>query len=196
MQTTGRTTSAPWPPGSTARSWPATAWPWSGRHLAAEGLRQVDISGERVGAPIERPGTVVCMGLNHTDHAAETGATVPSEQVVFLTASNIVIGPHDDVLLPRGSTKTDWEVEPVVVLPAWRVTRGHGLRRTTSSPATPSPTMCRSGSSSSISSSTTSPARRHGWAGRPRATPAGVPVFTTSPALDGLGRQRQTVGKA
>ena len=75
--------------------------------LAAEGLRQVDITGERVGAPIRRPGTVVCIGLNHTDHAAESGAAVPSEPVVFLTASNIVIGPHDDVLLPRGSTKTD-----------------------------------------------------------------------------------------
>ena len=163
--------------------------------LEAEGLRQVDIAGERVGAPIGGPGTVVCIGLNHTDHAAETGAAVPSEQVVFVTASNIVIGPHDDVLLPRGSTKTDWEVEPVVVLPAWRVTRGHGLRRTTSSPATPSPTMCRSGSSSSISSSTTSPACRCGWAGR-RGHARRRPVFTTSPALDGLGRQRQTVGKA
>jgi 2-keto-4-pentenoate hydratase/2-oxohepta-3-ene-1,7-dioic acid hydratase in catechol pathway len=84
--------------------------------LAADRLRQVDITGQRVGAPIERPGTVVCIGLNYTDHAAETGAAVPSEPVVFLKASNAVIGPHDDVLLPRGSTKTDWEVELTVVL--------------------------------------------------------------------------------
>jgi 2-keto-4-pentenoate hydratase/2-oxohepta-3-ene-1,7-dioic acid hydratase in catechol pathway len=84
--------------------------------LASDRLRQVDIAAERVGAPIERPGTVVCIGLNYTDHAAETGAAVPSEPVVFLKASNAVIGPHDDVLLPRGSTKTDWEVELTVVL--------------------------------------------------------------------------------
>jgi 2-keto-4-pentenoate hydratase/2-oxohepta-3-ene-1,7-dioic acid hydratase in catechol pathway len=58
----------------------------------------------------------VCIGLNYTDHAAETGAAVPSEPIVFLKASNTVIGPDDDVLLPRGSTKTDWEVELAVVI--------------------------------------------------------------------------------
>src|ERR687886_502892 len=70
----------------------------------------------RVGAPVERPGAVVCIGLNYTDHAAETDAAVPSEPVVFLKASSTVVGPDDDVLLPRGSSKTDWEVELAVVL--------------------------------------------------------------------------------
>src|SRR5918911_1126760 len=58
--------------------------------LAAGGLPQVDFAGQRIGAPIERPGAVVCIGLNYTDHAAETGAAVPAEPVVFLKATNTV----------------------------------------------------------------------------------------------------------
>jgi 2-keto-4-pentenoate hydratase/2-oxohepta-3-ene-1,7-dioic acid hydratase in catechol pathway len=64
--------------------------------LAACRLVDVNITGERVGAPVERPGAVVCIGLNYTDHAAETGAAVPSEPVVFLRASCTGVGPDDD----------------------------------------------------------------------------------------------------
>ncbi|MFI9456431.1 fumarylacetoacetate hydrolase family protein [Amycolatopsis sp. NPDC052450] len=70
----------------------------------------------RVGAPIARPGKVVCIGLNYRQHAEESGAAVPAEPVVFMKASDVVVGPEDDVLVPRGSTKTDWEVELGVVI--------------------------------------------------------------------------------
>lgn len=73
-------------------------------------------AGERVGAPIARPGKVVCIGLNYRDHAAESGQAVPAEPVVFMKASNTVVGPNDDVLIPRTSVKTDWEVELGVVI--------------------------------------------------------------------------------
>jgi len=70
----------------------------------------------RVGAPIARPGKVVCIGLNYRQHAEESGAAVPTEPVVFMKASDVVVGPEDDVLVPRGSTKTDWEVELGVII--------------------------------------------------------------------------------
>lgn len=72
--------------------------------------------GMRVGAPIARPGKIVCIGLNYSDHAAETGAAVPAEPVVFMKDPSTMVGPFDDVLIPRGSTKTDWEVELAVVI--------------------------------------------------------------------------------
>jgi 2,4-didehydro-3-deoxy-L-rhamnonate hydrolase len=70
----------------------------------------------RWGAPIARPGKVVCIGLNYADHAAESGMAVPTEPVVFLKATNTVVGPYDDVLIPRLSQKTDWEVELGVII--------------------------------------------------------------------------------
>ncbi|MEM1210927.1 MAG: fumarylacetoacetate hydrolase family protein [Planctomycetota bacterium] len=70
----------------------------------------------RLGSPVARPGKVVCIGLNYADHAEESGLGVPDEPVVFLKASNTVAGPYDEVLIPRGSTKTDWEVELGVVI--------------------------------------------------------------------------------
>ncbi|MFE7358011.1 fumarylacetoacetate hydrolase family protein [Streptomyces sp. NPDC057543] len=72
--------------------------------------------GLRVGAPVARPGKVVCVGLNYRDHAAETGAPVPERPVVFMKDPGTVVGPHDTVLVPRGSGKTDWEVELAVVI--------------------------------------------------------------------------------
>ena len=84
--------------------------------LAAGTLPELAAAGLRVGAPIARPGKVVCIGLNYRDHAAETGAAIPERPVVFMKASNTVVGPHDTVLIPRGSTKTDWEVELAVVI--------------------------------------------------------------------------------
>jgi 2-keto-4-pentenoate hydratase/2-oxohepta-3-ene-1,7-dioic acid hydratase in catechol pathway len=70
----------------------------------------------RWAAPIARPGKVVCIGLNYRDHADETGATLPSEPVVFMKDPYSVVGAFDDVLVPRGSFKTDWEVELAVVI--------------------------------------------------------------------------------
>ncbi|MGW1848330.1 fumarylacetoacetate hydrolase family protein [Streptomyces sp. NPDC001966] len=79
-------------------------------------LPVLDITGLRVGAPVARPGKVVCVGLNYRDHAAETGASVPERPVVFMKDPATVVGPYDEVLIPRGSVKTDWEVELAVVI--------------------------------------------------------------------------------
>jgi 2-keto-4-pentenoate hydratase/2-oxohepta-3-ene-1,7-dioic acid hydratase in catechol pathway len=76
--------------------------------LPAEGLR--------IGAPLANPGKIICIGLNYHDHAAETGATLPTEPVMFMKAPDTVVGPYDDVLIPRASEKTDWEVELAVVI--------------------------------------------------------------------------------
>jgi 2-keto-4-pentenoate hydratase/2-oxohepta-3-ene-1,7-dioic acid hydratase in catechol pathway len=70
----------------------------------------------RVAPPIARPGKIVCIGLNYHDHAAETGAAVPDEPVVFMKDPSTVVGPFDDVFIPRRSVKTDWEVELGVVI--------------------------------------------------------------------------------
>jgi 2-keto-4-pentenoate hydratase/2-oxohepta-3-ene-1,7-dioic acid hydratase in catechol pathway len=79
-------------------------------------LPVVDTNGVRVGAPIARPGKVVCIGLNYRDHAAETGQAVPTRPIVFMKDPYTVVGPDDDVLIPRGSRKTDYEVELAVVI--------------------------------------------------------------------------------
>jgi 2,4-diketo-3-deoxy-L-fuconate hydrolase len=71
---------------------------------------------ERWGAPIKRPGKVVCIGLNYSDHAKESGMAIPEEPIVFLKGSNTVVGPFDDVQIPRNSKKTDWEVELGIVI--------------------------------------------------------------------------------
>jgi len=70
----------------------------------------------RVGSPIARPGAVICIGLNYAAHAAESGATPPEQPVMFLKTPNTVVGPYDDVRIPRGSERTDWEVELGVVI--------------------------------------------------------------------------------
>jgi len=70
----------------------------------------------RLGACVGKIGKFVCIGLNYSDHAAETGATVPPEPVVFNKWTSAVVGPNDDVEIPRGSSKTDWEVELGVVI--------------------------------------------------------------------------------
>jgi 2,4-didehydro-3-deoxy-L-rhamnonate hydrolase len=83
----------------------------------ADSLKVVPES-ERWGAPIARPGKVICIGLNYSDHAKESGMPVPEEPIVFLKASNTVVGPYDQVLIPRTSMKTDWEIELGVVIGA------------------------------------------------------------------------------
>ena len=70
----------------------------------------------RWGAPIARPGKVICIGLNFSDHAAESGMPIPAEPIVFMKAANTVVGPYDDLMIPRGSRKTDWEVELGVII--------------------------------------------------------------------------------
>ena len=70
----------------------------------------------RIGPPVPRPVNFVCIGLNYADHAAETGAAIPKEPIVFLKALGAYQGPNDEVRIPRGSTKTDWEVELGVVI--------------------------------------------------------------------------------
>ena len=70
----------------------------------------------RLGPCISGTGKFICIGLNYADHAAESGMAVPSEPVVFMKATSAITGPNDDVLIPRGSTKTDWEVELGVVI--------------------------------------------------------------------------------
>jgi 2-keto-4-pentenoate hydratase/2-oxohepta-3-ene-1,7-dioic acid hydratase in catechol pathway len=79
-------------------------------------LPEVDVAGQRVGAPIARPSVVLCIGMNYAAHAAESGASPPTVPVIFYKAPNTVVGPDDDVLIPRGSAKTDWEVELAVVI--------------------------------------------------------------------------------
>ncbi len=71
---------------------------------------------QRVGAPIARPHQILCIGLNYSDHAAETGQTVPDEPILFTKSPNTLVGPNDDVRVPRGSTKLDWEVELGIVI--------------------------------------------------------------------------------
>jgi 2-keto-4-pentenoate hydratase/2-oxohepta-3-ene-1,7-dioic acid hydratase in catechol pathway len=73
---------------------------------------------DRFGPPVADIGKLVCIGLNYRDHAAETGSSLPREPVVFLKTADTVIGPDDQVLIPRGSRKTDWEVELAVVMGA------------------------------------------------------------------------------
>ncbi len=75
-----------------------------------------EVAGLRTGAPVARPGKVVCIGLNYRDHAEETGAAIPPRPVVFMKDPYTVVGPMDDVLIPRRSVRTDWEVELAVVI--------------------------------------------------------------------------------
>jgi 2-keto-4-pentenoate hydratase/2-oxohepta-3-ene-1,7-dioic acid hydratase in catechol pathway len=85
--------------------------------LAAGSLPELEGAGAlRIGAPIARPGAVVCIGMNYAAHAAESGATPPSVPVMFLKTPNTVVGPNDTVTIPRGSEKTDWEVELGIVI--------------------------------------------------------------------------------
>ena len=70
----------------------------------------------RLGSCVARPGNFIAIGLNYADHAAEAGAKIPAEPIVFMKATNCVVGPNDDIMIPKGSTKTDWEVELAIVI--------------------------------------------------------------------------------
>ena len=82
----------------------------------AEAGQVEQFADRRIGAPIARPHQIVCIGLNYSDHAAETGATVPPEPIIFSKSPNTLVGPYDEIRIPRTSTKTDWEVELGVVI--------------------------------------------------------------------------------
>jgi 2-keto-4-pentenoate hydratase/2-oxohepta-3-ene-1,7-dioic acid hydratase in catechol pathway len=86
-------------------------------------LSRVDLAGlplvsgsPRLGPCVAGTGKFICIGLNYSDHAAETGATVPPEPIIFMKATSAIVGPNDDVIIPRGSQKTDWEVELGVII--------------------------------------------------------------------------------
>jgi 2,4-diketo-3-deoxy-L-fuconate hydrolase len=70
----------------------------------------------RIGSPVARPSKIVCIGLNYADHAKETGAAIPSEPVIFMKSTTALCGPYDDVIIPKNSIKSDWEVELAVVI--------------------------------------------------------------------------------
>lgn len=70
----------------------------------------------RLGPPLSRPSKIVCIGLNYADHAKETGAELPKEPIIFLKSTTAICGPFDDIIIPPGSQKTDWEVELAVVI--------------------------------------------------------------------------------
>jgi 2-keto-4-pentenoate hydratase/2-oxohepta-3-ene-1,7-dioic acid hydratase in catechol pathway len=96
-----------------------------GSAISPEGLAKIaaldlaslpEIAASRIGACVTGTGKFICIGLNYSDHAAETGAAVPPEPVIFMKATSAICGPNDDVLIPRTSEKTDWEVELGVVI--------------------------------------------------------------------------------
>ncbi|MBO3758693.1 fumarylacetoacetate hydrolase family protein [Ciceribacter sp. L1K22] len=96
-----------------------------GAAISPEGLAKIaaldlkslpELKADRIGACVAGTGKFICIGLNYSDHAAETGAAVPPEPVIFMKATSAIVGPNDDVLIPRGSEKTDWEVELGVVI--------------------------------------------------------------------------------
>jgi 2,4-didehydro-3-deoxy-L-rhamnonate hydrolase len=98
----------------------------TGKSLSPESLdrlRQLDLStlpvvpgNPRIGPCVSGVGKFICMGLNYSDHATESGMALPVEPIVFMKATSAISGPDDDVVIPRGSTKTDWEVELGVVI--------------------------------------------------------------------------------
>jgi 2-keto-4-pentenoate hydratase/2-oxohepta-3-ene-1,7-dioic acid hydratase in catechol pathway len=96
-----------------------------GTAISPEGLAKIaaldpkslpEIQADRIGACVAGTGKFICIGLNFSDHAAETGAAVPPEPVIFMKATSAIVGPNDNVVIPRGSEKTDWEVELGVVI--------------------------------------------------------------------------------
>ncbi|WP_045739623.1 fumarylacetoacetate hydrolase family protein [Actinoplanes rectilineatus] len=87
-----------------------------GFHGDPDSLPPAGVDGSRIGPPIARPGAVLCIGQNYAAHAAESGATPPKEPILFYKAPNTIVGPEDDIVLPRDAVRTDWEVELGVVI--------------------------------------------------------------------------------
>lgn len=97
---------------------PETISPALKEKLASADLASLPAApqGVRIGAPVSRIGHFIAIGLNYADHAAETGAAIPKEPIVFSKAPSCLSGPNDDVLMPKGSVKLDWEVELAIVI--------------------------------------------------------------------------------
>ncbi|MCC2108881.1 MAG: fumarylacetoacetate hydrolase family protein, partial [Hyphomicrobiales bacterium] len=100
---------------------------WAGEELAHKHIKKVakalksgdlkSVSGSpRIGACVGRPVNFVAVGLNYADHAAESNMPIPAEPILFNKAPNCIVGPNDDVVIPKGSQKTDWEVELGIVI--------------------------------------------------------------------------------
>ena len=85
------------------------------KKINLESLPEIS-SNERIGSCISKPGKFVAIGLNYSDHAAETGTKIPTEPIVFMKATSSIIGPNDEVVIPKNSKKTDWEVELAFVV--------------------------------------------------------------------------------
>ena len=83
--------------------------------IASADLPQVD-KGVRLGPALARPSKIICVGLNYKDHAAETNAPIPTEPILFFKATTAIVGPNDDLVIPKNSKKTDWEVELAIVI--------------------------------------------------------------------------------
>ena len=81
----------------------------------ADNAEQINAN-HRIGSPIARPSKIICIGLNFSDHAAETGAETPKEPVIFSKATSALSGPFDNIVIPKGSEQTDWEVELAIVI--------------------------------------------------------------------------------
>ena len=79
-------------------------------------LPKVDISNKRIGAPLSDPQKIICIGLNYREHAREGNMEIPKEPIIFMKAPNTITGPNDEIIIPRLSLKTDWEVELCVVI--------------------------------------------------------------------------------
>jgi 2-keto-4-pentenoate hydratase/2-oxohepta-3-ene-1,7-dioic acid hydratase in catechol pathway len=86
------------------------------RSMALDGLPTVRVGDVRLGPPIARPEKIVCIGLNYADHAEEAGFPVPAEPTVFFKAPNTIVGPNDEVAIPPGAQRVDWEVELAIVI--------------------------------------------------------------------------------
>lgn len=86
---------------------------WAANHAASAPAIADD---ERLGPPIVRPSKIVCIGLNYMDHAKESKMDIPLEPIIFFKATSSIVGPNDDLVIPKGSTKTDWEVELAIVI--------------------------------------------------------------------------------
>lgn len=84
--------------------------------LKSDKLPEINISHERVGAPMIEPQKIICIGLNYREHAREGNSEIPVEPIIFMKAPNTIIGPTDEIIIPRLSQKTDWEVELCVVI--------------------------------------------------------------------------------
>ncbi len=80
------------------------------------GMPEVELKPEQFDSPVARPSKIVCIGLNYASHARETGAAIPAEPVVFMKSTTALCGPFDEVMIPKDSVKTDWEVELAIVI--------------------------------------------------------------------------------